>query len=420
MKNLIAKTPPMGWNSWDCYGAAVTEEIVKANAEYMAENLKQYGWEYVVVDIQWSEPTANSHLYNAFAELEMDEYSRVIPAVNRFPSSANGKGFKPLGDYIHSLGLKFGIHIMRGIPRQAAHQNTAIKGTDITARQIAQFSSICYWNSDMYGIDCAKNGAQQYYDSIFELYAEWGVDFVKVDDICNHHPEAEIEAISKAIKNSGREMVLSISPGPARIEKAEHLKQYTNMWRITDDFWDRWNLLYDMFNRAEMWSTHAAPGHFPDADMLPLGYINQIYDKNNYTKFTRDEQITMMTLWCIMRSPLMIGGEMTKTDAFTLSLLNNEDLIEILNHSHSARQLYRKKVNGNEHCAWFATHENEGYYIALFNLSETESEVTAIIPFDGKFSMYDIWKKTRSPVTENAVSAFLPPHGAAVFKISKI
>ena len=109
-KNLFAVNPPMGWNSWDCYGASVTEEDLIRNADYMAEHLKPYGWEYVVCDIQWSEPTADSTAYHAFAELCMDEYGRLMPSPNRFPSAADGKGFKPIADYIHSKGLKFGMY----------------------------------------------------------------------------------------------------------------------------------------------------------------------------------------------------------------------------------------------------------------------------------------------------------------------
>lgn len=275
--HTFAKTPPLGWNSWDCYGAAVREEEVKGNADYMAEHLKPYGWEYVVVDIQWYEPGAVSSIYRPFVPLEMDEYSRLIPAVNRFPSSEEGKGFKPLADYVHNLGLKFGIHIMRGIPRQAVHANTPILGTNVGARDIAHPNSICPWNTDMYGVDASKEGAQEYYNSLFQLYAEWGVDFVKVDDIAAsrlyHIHNEEIELIRKAIDHSGRDMVLSLSPGPAPLEYAETLKLNANMWRMTDDFWDQWNLLYGMFERCEKWSEHSAPGHWPDCDMLPLGHI---------------------------------------------------------------------------------------------------------------------------------------------------
>ena len=205
-KNKLAKTPPMGWNSWDCYGAAVNEEQLLGNAEYMAKYLKDYGWQYVVCDIQWYEPNARNNDYNNFTELCMDEYSRLIPAVNRFPSSANGQGFKPIADKIHAMGLKFGIHIMRGIPRQAVHQNTPILNSDKTARQVVHHFSVCPWNTDMYGMyNC--EGAQAYYDSIFDMYAKWGIDFVKVDDICvtefrkwdnPYSAREEVEMIRKA------------------------------------------------------------------------------------------------------------------------------------------------------------------------------------------------------------------------------
>ena len=276
MSNFLKK-PPMGWNSWDCYGAAVTEDIVRKNAEFMAKNLKEFGYEYIVVDIQWSNPAAENHEYQPFTELCTDGYSRLIPAENRFPSSKGGKGFAPLAEYVHSLGLKFGIHIMRGIPRQAVHNNTPIKGTDKTARDIAKTDSICHWNTDMYGVDPEIEGAKEYYDSLFSLYAEWGVDFVKVDDIARElpHEEAELIMLSNSLRGCGRDMVLSLSPGPALIEKAELYKQTANMWRITDDFWDKWELLYAMFERAEKWCIHTGAGHYPDADMLPVGPILQ-------------------------------------------------------------------------------------------------------------------------------------------------
>ena len=175
----------MGWNSWDCYGAGVTEEQLLLNAEYVAKNLKHHGYEYIVCDIQWYEPEAKSNVYNPFAQLCMDKYSRLIPAENRFPSSKRGKGFKPIADKIHDMGLKFGIHIMRGIPRQAVHSDMPILGTEVTARQIAKSYSICPWNTDMYGVDPKKEGAREYYQSIVDLYASWGVDFIKCDDICN-------------------------------------------------------------------------------------------------------------------------------------------------------------------------------------------------------------------------------------------
>lgn len=412
-------TAPMGWNSWDCYGAAVNEEIVRQNAEFMAKNLKEYGWEYIVVDIQWSAPNAQNHEYDPFAELCMDEYSRLIPAENRFPSSAGGKGFAPLAEYVHSLGLKFGIHIMRGIPRQAVHRNTPIKGTDKTAREIVKTNSICQWNTDMYGVDAAKEGAREYYNSLFELYASWGVDFIKCDDIARElpHEEEELILLSEALHGCGREMILSLSPGPALLEKAELYKQISNMWRITDDFWDQWELLYDMFGRAEKWCTHTGAGHWPDADMLPVGPLRQDYDEKDWTKFTEDEQITMLTLWSIFRSPLMIGGEMTKFDKFTMNLLTNEEILRMHQEVRHSHQVWRREINGVEHIVWMGISIEGGIYIAVFNAGEEDSKISIALnelEIYNEVKGYELWSR-ENVALDGVLPVELKKHGAKAY-----
>ena len=410
----------MGWNSWDCYGAAVTEETVRANALYMHEHLKSSGWEYIVVDIQWAAPGAVNHEYEPFAELCMDEYGRLLPAPNRFPSARDGAGFKPLADYVHSLGLKFGIHIMRGLPRMAAHRRLPIFGSDLRCDQAALGNSICMWNPDMYGLNCKTdangvNPGQAYYDSIFRLYAQWGVDFIKCDDIAREYPqcEKEIETISKAVRNCGRDMVLSLSPGPAPLERAEHLKQYANMWRITDDFWDHWPQLLAMFERAEKWCIHAGPGHWPDADMLPIGALRQCDDPDGWTHFTEAEITTMMTLWCLMRSPLMVGGELTKMDDFSLSRLTNKDVLALLKTTSGAHPLCRSDAV----CLW-AAYETCGsaMYVGIFNLSGEEQEITVEAEQIGHpiCSARELW--TGDTCTGKLLSR-LPAHGAAVWKV---
>jgi hypothetical protein len=392
----------------------------------MAAHLKQYGWGYIVVDIQWSEPGAVSSAYRHFVPLEMDEYSRLIPAVNRFPSAKEGKGFKPLADYIHNLGLKFGIHIMRGIPCQAVHQNTKILGADVRARDIAKPNSICPWNTDMYGVDAAKEGAQAYYDSLFKLYAEWEVDFVKVDDIAasklyGTHTE-EINMIRKAIDRCGRPMVLSLSPGPAQLEQASLLEENANMWRMTDDFWDLWDSLYDMFDRCYKWSKNVGPGHWPDADMLPLGHIGiRSVDggaSDRYTRFTKAEQVTMMTLWSIFRSPLMFGGELRDNDDWTLSLLTNEEVLEMHKNSHSARQVYRK----DEKVVW-ASQGDESYYVALFNIGDITQKVSVDfsqldLPSSMPLQLRDLWKREQLGSVSNKISYELSPHSSILLKIA--
>ena len=414
---MIARTPPMGWNSWDCYGAGVTEAQVLQNAEYMAKHLKQYGWEYVVVDIQWAAPLADTHEYRLFSDLRTDGFGRLVPAENRFPSAAGGMGFRPLADRIHGMGLKFGIHIMRGMPRIAGHLRMPIKGSGATCDQAADPYSICHWNPDMYGLRCDMPQAPAYYDSIFRLYAGWGVDFVKCDDIAREYPqcEKEIEVISAACRECGRDMVLSLSPGPAPLDRAEHLKTWANMWRITDDFWDKWELLKGMFERAEKWCVHAGPGHWPDADMLPVGALRQCYDPEDRTRFTQAEQRTMMTLWCMMRSPLMIGGEMTKNDGFTLQLLTNGEVLDIEKESWSAHPLFTT----GEESAWVAPRrDGAGYYLALFNLSDEERTVSVSVKEHGLADMSrakELWTGRAVPET-GSLSATLPAHDAALFR----
>lgn len=418
-KDLAALTPPMGWNSWDCYAANVNEEQLLGNAAYMAKHLRQFGWEYIVCDIQWSDPAAGSGkgTYINFTDLVLDGFGRQMPAENRFPSSAGGLGFVPIAESIHAMGLKFGIHIMRGIPRQAVHTRTPVKGTDVTADRIADPFSICKWNSDMYGLlDLPE--AQAYYDSLFELYAQWGVDYVKVDDICNtnmypHDPycaQREIEMIALAILRCGRAMVLSLSPGPALIEKSWHLRQHANMWRITDDFWDDWTLLKEMFRRCEVWEGVGGPGCWPDCDMLPLGKLRIGFHDPGMTRLSREEQRTMVTLWSIFRSPLMIGGEMRDNDEWTLSLLTNERVLRLLKHSSGAGQLFRD----SRQAVWHSQDDDGSEYLALFNLSDADKIVCAEGFSKPPSKFAELWG--RDSLLLGPSSAKVPAHGAILIR----
>lgn len=426
MKDFIKK-PPMGWNSWDCYGAGVTEDELLGNAEFMRDRLKQYGYQYVVCDIQWYEPAAKGNVYNNFADLCMDEYSRLIPAVNRFPSSANGAGFKPIADKIHSMGLKFGIHIMRGIPRQAVHRNTRIYGTTARARDIAAQFSLCPWNTDMYGVDTEKRGAEEYYDSLFKLYASWGVDFVKVDDIANtefspqnpYSAEKEIEMIRAAIDRSGRDMVLSLSPGPAPLNKAEHLSENANMWRISGDFWDRWDKLLNMFSLCEKWYPYVKDGSFPDCDILPLGKLcidgSYMGDMGRDSGFTKEEQKTMMTLWAVFRSPLFFGGELRLTDDYTLSLVTNPEVINVNQNSEKPLFVYNK----GGIAVWQTKIEN-CTAVAVFNLSDEEKHYKlsfSDLGIENVRAVRDLWARKDIPKCENDVAVSLKPHSSEFFEI---
>jgi DUF1680 family protein len=358
-----AATPPMGWNSWDSFGTTITEAQAKAQADFMSTHLLAHGWRILTVDIQWYEPGASGHSYRADAPLTLDEWGRLLPAPNRFPSAANGAGFKPLADYVHGRGLQFGIHLMRGIPRLAVERNLPVKGTAVRAADVADRASTCPWNPDMYGVDMDRPGAQAYYDSVFELIASWGVDFVKVDDISRpyHEHAREIEAIRRAIDRTGRPIVLSLSPGETALTAAGHAQRHANMWRISDDFWDTWPALREQFGRLARWNPYRGAGHWPDADMLPLGVLDL---GRRATRFTPDEQRTLVTLWSIARSPLIHGGDMTRTDAATLALLTNDEVIAVNQHSQGNRPLFDHEGL----VAWTAeVPRSRDRYLALFN-----------------------------------------------------
>jgi hypothetical protein len=412
----------MGWNSWDSYGTTVTEAEVKANAEFMAQRLKQHGWQYIVVDIQWYEPNAQAHGYRANAELTMDANGRLTPAVNRFPSAANGRGFKPLADAVHALGLRFGIHILRGIPRQAVKANTPVLGSQAHAADVADTQSVCRWNTDMYGVDMTKPGAQQYYDSIARLYADWGVDFIKADDEAapTIHAE-EIAALHRAIEKSGRPMVLSLSPGPAHLDDAKTLAANAEMWRVSNDLWDEWKPVRNAFSLLAQWTDLVKPGSWPDGDMLPLGHIGLRAERGDDRKsrLTADEQRTLMTLWGVARSPLIFGGDLPTTDADTIAMLSNDEVLRVNQNAVRSRQLW---AHGDQ-IAWTSdAPASPDRYLAIFNLGDTPSPATRV-PWDslglsGNVRVRDLWTHRDLGEFGAGRSFALPPHGAGLYQLT--
>ncbi len=419
--NGLAPTPPMGWNSWDCYGPTVREDEVKANADFMAAHLLRHGWDTVVVDIQWYEPAAQAGGYRPNADLIMDEYGRLLPAVNRFPSAANGAGFKPLADYVHSLGLKFGIHIMRGIPHRAVKANLPIFNTPYRAQDIADMGRICPWNDDMVGIDMSRPGAQDYYHSIFALYAAWGVDYIKADDMLYPYHVQEIEGVRRAIESCGRTMVLSLSPGVnLTTDHSDHLKQNCELFRISADFWDRWEDLKAQFEICHTWEALTGPGCWADADMLPLGHIGIRAERgvDRPSLLTRDEQVTLMTLWAIFRSPLMFGGDLPSSDSFTLSLLTNDEVLRVNQASRANRQIMRQ----GDLIAWAAEAlDGDDRYLALFNAGEEAARVAIDLEMLGldACTVRDLWAGSDLGIARGSFGQVLAPHAAGLYRLRR-
>ena len=418
----LAPTPPMGWNSWDVYGPSVKESEVKANTDFMAAKLKDHGWQYVVVDIEWYQPDAHAHGYIPRGRVTMDANGRFIPSENRFPSATNDQGFKPLADYVHSKGLKFGIHIMRGIPREAVDKNLLIEGTNFHAADIADKVNVCKWGGmeDTYGVDMSKPGGQAYYDSIARLYAKWGVDYIKADDMSRPYRGPEIHALSVALKKTGRPIVLSLSPGPAPVAEYDDLKANAQLWRISNDFWDRWTDVRRQFDLTTAWQGKVHAGGWPDADMLPLGHIAIRGERGNdrSSLLTHDEQITLMSLWSIFRSPLMFGGDLPTSDAFTVGLLTNQEVLDVNQKSTNGTQAYRKE----NIVAWTAdAPDGKAKYVAVFNIGDVPKEVD--VPWEamglsaGKMQTRDLWAG-KSLGSLDRVKTPLKPHASVLYKLS--
>jgi len=426
----LAASPPMGWNSWDAYAETVSEADIRANAKWMAEHLKKFGWEYVVVDSGWYVTNHSAGTNAENAQFSLDDYGRYTPAVNTIPSAAGRAGFKPLADFVHSLGLKFGLHILRGIPKEAVRQNLPIADSSFHsfhAADAANTSDTCPWNPFNYGLN-AGPAAQAYYDSIAQLYASWGVDFLKVDCISDHpYKGDEIRLISEAVRKTRRPIVLSLSPGPTALDKADEVSKYAQMWRISDDVWDLWHSdtefpsgIQNQFARAAKWAAFSGPGRWPDADMLPIGRLEPAagWGKPRASRLTHDEQRTQLTLWSIFRSPLIIGANLTLCDEWTESLLTNPEVIAVDQHSTGNHAV----LTTDRAALWHARPtEGEGYYLAIFNLDAVPQEFRyawkALELPEGKYRLRDVWEHKNLGSFES-LTVTLPPHASALYKTS--
>lgn len=423
----LAPTPPMGWNSWDAYGLTITEEQFKANVAWFDQHLKEYGWKYVVIDEGWYlQHPENAGTKGADQGYTMDKNGRYIPAPNRYPSSSGDAGLKAIGDYVHSLGLKFGIHIIRGIPKEAVEKNLPIAGSQFHAADAADTTDLCRWNPDNYGMK-ANAAGQAYYDSLAKLYAGWGLDFIKVDCISQPYQADEIRMMSAALKKSGRPIAFSLSPGPTSIDKADDVRKYAQMWRISDDFWDIWakpagdadsfpQTLTRQFGKLAQWAPHVESGHWPDADMLPLGYLGPKpgWGEPRHSRFTQDEAQTLITLWSIARSPLVLGANLTQMDTATESLLTNAEVIAVDQHSSGNKPVIQTPAT----VVWTAKDAAGKQYVAVFNISESAQSIAynwKDLGLDGaSHKLRDLWQK-KDLGTADMLKVTLAPHASALY-----
>ena len=437
-RSVLAATPPMGWNSWDAYGLTIDEAGYRANTAVLA-GIKQFGWLYSVIDEGWymQDPFADKlatrkYLWNADGIL--------IPTPGRFPSAANNAGFKPIADWVHAQGLQFGIHIIRGIPKQVVDQNLPIAGGSFHAKDAADIPSTCPWDDGNYGVSDTPAG-QAYYDSMIKLYAGWGLDYIKVDCISDHtYRPTEIKQIALAIERAKRPIVLSLSPGPTALERAPVVSKYAQMWRISDDHWDVWHdtsrkpgndfpfSTYEAFDRIEQWQHIAKPGNWPDADMLPFGSLSPHpgWGKPRQSRLTHEEERTELTLWAVSRSPLILGANLTRLDDFTRSLITNKELLSINQQAVKSEAGTRMMRDGastpDPQRLWYA--ETGGAhpkrYAAVFNLGDTvatwDLDWIRFHLSARDHAAYDVWNGKQLPAAKS-LHVELQPHACALFRV---
>jgi len=438
----LAPTPPMGWNSFQSYGVYLYEEAAFANLEAMAAKLKAHGYTYFVIDGGWygeyrlmlgTRYAAEKHA----SDVRLDANGRVQPSQCNFPN-----GFKRLIDRCHELGLKFGLHMMRGIPRKAVDLNLPILGTPYRAADIADTNpaNLCKWCQYNYGIDMKKPGAQEYYDSLFAMFAAWGVDFVKYDDIVPF--PNEVRAVALAKERCGRQMLLSLSPGDQ--VDPEHLAvfQQANMLRVTHDIWDDQRGIDSCFTAWRKWQGKERPGFWIDMDMIAFGEL-QIMNpaftekpggasandvrlagqgRHRWAELTKPQMLTFITLRALSASPLMMGGNLPNLDEFSLQLLTNRDMLACnqngvmgtLMRDQASVEIWRTGQRGSTTLGW----------AGVFNRTDKEAKIELSpqmlgLPASSRIQIRDVWNE-KSLVLDQAkpMPALLPPHGAIFLRYS--
>ncbi|XP_074309996.1 uncharacterized protein LOC141644384 [Silene latifolia] len=427
-----AVTPPRGWNSYDSFCWTVSEEEFLHNAELVSQRLRSHGYEYVVVDYLWYRKKVPGAYPDSSGFDVIDEWGRMVPDPDRWPSSKGGKGFTEVAKKVHSMGLKFGIHVMRGISTQAVNAQTPILDTTKggayvegglawRANDIGIKERTCTWMSHGFmSVNTELGAGRAFLRSLYEQYAEWGVDFVKHDCVFGADLDIEeISFVSEVLRKLSRPILYSLSPGTSVTpDMAKKVGNLVNMYRITGDDWDTWGDVaahFDVsrdFAAANMIGSSSLMGKsWPDLDMLPLGWLtdpgsNEGPHRNS--KLNIEEQKTQMTLWAMAKSPLMFGGDMRKLDDTTYKLITNPTILEInafssnnkefpyvtgshapiINHHHCSSPLSCHKTKGGR------SHTNS---LTLMSCKETKAMGWSTETFDQDLDQV-CWKDAEKQV----------------------
>jgi alpha-galactosidase len=388
----IALTPPMGWNSWNCWATAVDQEKVLRSARAMvASGLAQHGWTYINIDDTWQGKRGGK--FNAIQPNE------------KFPD------MKSLTDDIHALGLKAGIYSTPWVTSYGRHiggsaenpegawppkTNNAPRNKNILPYAVGKFSF-------------ASNDAQQ--------YAAWGFDYLKYD--WNPIALPQVVEMSGALRESGRDINFSLSNNSRDrlLDRIPTIAPFAQSWRTTGDINDSWGSLSGIGFSQSPWTQYSGPGHWNDPDMLIVGWVGW-GPKLHPTKLTPDEQYTHISLWCLLSAPLLIGCDLEKLDAFTLSLLSNDEVLAVDQDSLGKQAV--RVASANDLDVFAKTLEDGSLAVGLFNRSATNAIVTANfsdLKISGPQTVRDLWRQKDLGVFSDKFEAPVASHGVVLVRI---
>jgi hypothetical protein len=422
----VAAHPYLGWSSWSMqssnypglnpggFGNWLSEANLLPQVDALASKLKPYGYEYVNIDAGWSRATNWSPGF--------DQYGREIASPERFPH-----GMKYVADYVHGKGLKAGIYLAVGLAKEAYNNGTTpiwnAPGCTVADIVYPDLRTTNGWDSS-YKIDFSKPCSQKYIDSQAQLLADWGFDFLKVDGVGpgsfrsgdNYNNIPDVAAWQAAIAKTGRAIHFELSWSLDRNHAADW-KRYSNGWRIDTDVECYCNTLVTWNNSVKIrwddvpaWTPWAGPGGWNDLDSLDVG-------NGQMDGLSADERQSYMTLWAISSAPLYTGDDLTKLDAYGVSLLTNREVIAVDQQGIPARPV----TPTGPAQVWGTKNADGSYTVALFNMGSFPAQVTAnwsSFGFGGNATVRDLWQHKELGVQDGAISATLPAHGSRLFKVT--
>ncbi len=375
--DLIALTPPMGWNSWNCWGLSVSDEKLRSSAKAMMDKgLIDHGWGYMNIDDGW--------------EAEARNGKGEIIANKKFPD------MKKTGDWLHNNGLKFGIYSSPG-PKTCGG----------------------YLGSYQHELQDATS------------YSNWGIDYLKYDwcsydkirdpkDSSDESYKKPYRVMQDALQKQPRDIVYSLCQYGMRDVWKWGETVNGNSWRTTGDIEDSWESMSSIgFSQFEQ-QNFGKPGRWNDPDMMVVGQLGW-GDHLQPTRLTPDEQYTHVSLWCMLNAPLLIGCDLSKLDNFTLNLLTNDEVLAI--DQDPLGKEAQQTLRTDTYQVWMKELEDGTRALAVFNLAETEQVVRFYwnnLGLTDNHQVRDLWRQKDLGKFYSMFATKLPPHGVTLIKITRI